>query len=162
MSKGNIDDPKMNSVEEDYGILIVTETDRNGLFKQITYLKDKNSRHFTFGTPVKFTMSDAKLKAKLDECPTEEDDIEINSKRQKIALEVATNVVLDEDEIKKHPVVSNLNIYAKVLLRLRDEGKLDLLLKVDSCDIEDGLTEIVEKLISNLEPGGAQEQGPFA
>ncbi len=133
MSQGTVNDPRMNSEEKDYGILIAEEIDDHGRFKEIVYLKDNESRHFTFGTPVKFNTKVGKVK--------------VSDPKKKAAVEIATDVIIDKDQIKFHPIINNLNIYAKVLLRIKDEGLLENLVKIDPEVLESKLYEMLEELL---------------
>ncbi|MDN5216198.1 hypothetical protein QQ020_29290 [Fulvivirgaceae bacterium BMA12] len=134
MAKGFIHDPRMNSREKEYGILIAEELDEFGRCKEIVYLKNNVSRSLTFGSPVIF---------KIDK------DGKISSPRgdAKAAIEVASEVVLNEEEINEHPITKNLNIFAKVLLELDEEELERLTKRTRTEDIERMLKKGIDKLL---------------
>lgn len=134
MAKGFIKDPKMNSREKQYGIIIAEELDKFGRCKEIVYLKNNVSRTLTFGSPVLF---------KIDENAK----VITGQNGSKATIELATDVVLNEKEIDEHPITKNLNIFAKVLLKL-DPKELDKLTKeTDEKDIERTLKKAVDRLL---------------
>lgn len=134
MAKGNVKDPRMNSREKQYGILIAEELDEFGRCKEIVYLKDNVSRSFTFGTPVEF---------KIDK----EGQVRAGENGSKAAIEVATDVVLNEEEINAHPITKNLNTFAKVLLKLDPDDLEKLTKETDGEDIERALRKTIDKLL---------------
>jgi hypothetical protein len=103
MPNGDILDPRMNSIEKEYGILNTTEIGTDGKSKQIIYLKSKECRHLTAGTPVKFELEEREI-------PYEKGG------KIMVKIEIATKVVVDEGRIKNHPVISKLNGHAKQIL----------------------------------------------
>jgi hypothetical protein len=104
MPSGNVNDPRMNSIEMEFGTLTTTEIGDDGRSKTIIYLKDEVSRTFTFGTPVEFDLETRTI-------------LYSNSSKDKFAtIEVATNVRLDTERIKKHPIIHRLNLHAKEIL----------------------------------------------
>lgn len=119
MHNGHIHDPRMNTEEKEYGILISSDTDRDGRPKVFPYLKDESSRPYTFGTPVTFALQTRKVPFDTD-CRGEE---------KFVTIEVATNVRVDKEKIKQHKIVRRLNMVAKRLLsknETEDANKLIL------------------------------------
>lgn len=95
----------MNTEEKDFGILISCNVDKEGACKEVIYLKDAESRHFTCGTPVVFDLQSREV------------PYDTGCKHEgTVTLEVATNVRLDEEKIGDHKIISKLNILARLLL----------------------------------------------
>ena len=134
MSKGFIKDPRMNSREKDYGIIIAEELDEFGRCKEIVYLKNNTSRTLTFGTPVLF---------KVDENAR----VTVGRDDSKAVIEVATDVVLNDEEINEHPITKNLNIFSEVLLKLSREDLQKLTRETTPEEIEKALKKAVDKLL---------------
>ncbi|MDN5201743.1 hypothetical protein QQ008_10230 [Fulvivirgaceae bacterium BMA10] len=136
MQRGHIRDPKTNSNEKDFGILVVEQLSDGGKCKEIPYVKDKNSRAFTAGTPVVFEVE----KIKTDFCKDYNDS-------EHTCIEIANSVRINEEEIDKHKIVKNLNVYSKVLLNLSDD-KLNALSSTPSEIIFEHLNEAVDKIVA--------------
>lgn len=134
MHNGHVEDPKMNTREKDFGILVSEELDEFGRCKKLVYIKDKNSRAYTSGTPVVFEEKDWDTGVSLD------------YKQGNAIVKLARILRINEDEIDKQPIVRNLNIFAKVLLEL-DESNLRNLMKENPEEIENTLKRAIEKLV---------------
>jgi hypothetical protein len=111
MPDGHLQDPRLNSTEKEYGTLTASEIGRDGKNKTFIYLKDEVSRFYTAGSPVKFDIEERKVyysNSDMDNFVT---------------IEVATNVRIDDDRIKDHPIISKLNEYTKTILPPRGQAK---------------------------------------
>lgn len=133
MHDGHVEDSKMNTKEKDFGILVSENLDDFGKCKRLPYIKDKDSRTYTSGTPVKFVERDF------------DTGIPLGYKKGNAIIKVAEITRIDKRELRKQPIVRNLNVYAKVLLEL-DPKQLRALTKVNSEEIEEALKEAIDKL----------------
>lgn len=133
MPNGHIDDAKMNSKEKDFGILVYEDLKNSGKCKKLPYIKDATSRTFTNGTPVIF-----------EECDFDT-GIPLGYKKGNAIIKVARIIREDKRDLRKQPIVKNLNIYAKVLLEL-DAKQLRELNKVKPKVIEQALKKTVDSL----------------
>lgn len=134
MHEGHIEDPKMNTREKDFGILVSEQLDEFGRCKKLVYIKDKDSRTYTSGTPVVFEEKDWDTGISLD------------YKQGNATVKLARILRVNRDEMAKQPIVRNLNIFAKVLLEL-DEDDLKNLMKENPEEIENALKRAVERLV---------------
>ena len=141
MAKGTIYDPRQNTVEKEYGILIAEKDNIvNGGCKEFVYLKDGGARYFTFGTPVKFDIEERNI-----------------DHGKGVAVEVGVNVKVDEIAIADHPVIRNLNRFAELLLKLKDSDNEKLIRLANDCsdaDVIAKLKEAVESLVGPFEEKG--------
>lgn len=134
MPDGHIEDPKMNTLEKDFGILVSEELDEFGKCKKLVYIKDQNSRSYTSGTPVEFEEQDWDTGIPLD------------YRKGNATVKLARILSINQDEIAKQPIVRNLNIFAKVLLEL-NEDDLKNLMQESPEEIENALKRAVERLV---------------
>jgi hypothetical protein len=120
---GHVNDPRMNTEEKDFGILISSADSKTGRPRCIIYLKDDVSRFYTQGTPVTFELQTRKITYDKPTVITTNkeknykaiDDL-LNKDLRLIEIEVATKVRAIEADLEFHPVVKGLNRMVKEIL----------------------------------------------
>jgi hypothetical protein len=104
MPDGHLQDPRLNSVEKDFGILLSNDMGQDGRPKMVLYLKDKVSRYLVAGTPVTFDLEERQVFYSK------------NNLKELVTIEIATNVRVNEEKIKSHPVIRALNACVRKIL----------------------------------------------